>query len=151
MLTARIGFLITSSLIIQPISTNLVLAADDAGARLTNAQSLKCHFGPATIAKWKDNETNISSAEYDADVQFDSIDLGKSTARIIGKVAAGDVTATISGIGLTFVEAATAVVDTTTVFATYTDNHEFPAVESRHALFGQAMAEQFYGTCKIWQ
>lgn len=150
------GFFITSrhvlALMIFAFSMTLAQAADDAKAQLAAAQSIKCRFGPGTEAKWNNKEPVIGSSRFDEDVQFDSIDLGKQSARIIGNSSAGDVIVLNSGVGLSFLETAIAVVDITTVFATYTGNHEFPAVESRHVnLFGKAMAEQFYGTCKIWQ
>lgn len=127
-------------------------AADDAKAQLAAARSLKCHFGQGTEAKWKDNKPTVGSASFDEDVQFDSIDLGKQSARVIGNVGTGDVRVLNTAVGLSFLDTAPAVLDITTVFAVYTENKEFPAVDSRHVSYlGTAMAEQFYGTCKVWK
>lgn len=127
-------------------------AENDAKAQLTAARSLKCHFGPGTEAQWKGNKPAVSPARFDEDIQFDSIDLGKQSARVIGNGGAGDVRVLNTEVGLSFLETAPAVLDITTVFAVYTENNEFPAVDSRHVNYlGTAMAEQFYGTCKVWQ
>jgi hypothetical protein len=127
-------------------------AADDAVAQLAAARSLKCHFGPGTEAQWKGNKPAVGSARFDEDVLFDAIDLGKQSARVIGNTGAGDVRVLNTAVGLSFVDTEPAVLDVTTVFAVYTANNEFPAVDSRHVLYlGTAMAEQFYRTCNVQQ
>jgi hypothetical protein len=127
-------------------------AASDAKTELASARSLKCHFGPGTKALWKGNEPAVSPARFDEDIQFDSIDLDKQSARVIGNIGSGDVRVLNTVVGLSLLESEPAVLDITTVFATYTENNEFPAVDSRHANYqGMPMAEQFYGTCKVWQ
>lgn len=127
-------------------------AADDAKAQLAAARSLKCHFGPGTEAQWKGNKPSVGSARFDEDVRFDAIDLGKQSARVIGNTGAGDIRVLNTAVGLSFLDTEPAVLDVTTVFAIYAANNEFPAVDSRHVLFlGTALAEQFYGTCKVSQ
>jgi hypothetical protein len=133
------------------ISLTPAQAADDAAAQLVAARSLKCHFGPGTGTQWRDNKPAIRSARFDEDIQFDSIDLGKASARVIGNVGASDVRVLNTPVGLPFLDTQPAVFDITTVFAVYTKNNEFPAVDSRHVMvLGAAMAQQYYGTCKVW-
>jgi hypothetical protein len=140
------------ALMIFAFSMTSAQAANDAKAQLEAARSLKCHFGPGTEAQWKGNKPAVGSARFDEDVQFDSIDLGKQSARLIGNIGAGDVRVLNTAVGLSFLETEPAVLDITTVFAVYTESNEFPAVDSRHVIvLGTAMAEQFYGTCKVWQ
>jgi hypothetical protein len=123
-------------------------AVDDARAQLAAARSLTCHFGPGTEARWKGNKPAVRSARFDENIQFDSIDLGKESARAIGNNGAVDVHVLNTAVGLSFLETAPAVLDITTFFAIYTKNNAFPAVDSRHVMvLGTAMAEQFDGTC----
>lgn len=134
------------------LSLTSAQAADNAAAQLVAARSLKCHFGPGTEAQWKGNEPAVRSTRFDEDIQFDSIDLRKESARVIGSAGASDVRVLNTAVGLSFLETAPAVLDITTVFAVSTNNNEFPAVDSRHVMvLGKTMAEQFYGTCKVWQ
>lgn len=140
------------ALLLVAFSVTSAQAAGDPMAQLAAARSLKCHFGPGTETKWKGNTPAIAPARFDVDVQFDSIDLDKQSAHLVGNIGAGDIGVWNTAVGLTFIESKSSVLDVTTVFAAYTKNNEFPAVDSRHVNYvGTAMGEQFYGTCKVWQ
>lgn len=131
--------------------TALAYGQDDPASRLHTARSLKCHFGSGTSMEWAGSKPKISSARFDQDVQFDSIDLKNQTARVIGNIGADDIKVLLTEVGISFLESAPTVLDITTVFAAYGVDHDFIAVDTRHVLLFGAMAEQYYGTCKIWQ
>jgi len=127
-------------------------AEDDPTSQLRNARSLKCHFGSGTTTQWTTSKPKVSNARDEQDVQFDSIDLKNHTARVIGNIGAADIRAMPTQVGISFIESTPAVFDTTTVFAVFGVDNEFLAVDSRHVLYlGTPLAEQYYGTCKIWQ
>ena len=132
--------------------TALAHAEGDPTTQLYAARSLKCHFGPGTSTEWTGSKPKTSPARMDHDVQFDSINIKSQSARIIGKQGAGDIKVSVSEVGISFLEIAPAVFDITTVFPVYGEDHDFIAVDTRHVTFsGKSMAEQYYGTCKIWQ
>ena len=133
-------------------SLSLSAYADDAASRLSAARSLKCQFGPGTGTEWASGSPKTSAARFDTEITFDAIDSKRGTARLIGNIGAGDVRVTSSPVGISFMEIQPAVVDVTTVFSAYDKSGNFIAVDTRHVnASGVPMAEQFFGTCKVWQ
>lgn len=125
---------------------------DEASSRLYAAHSLKCKFSEGIGTTWDGLKQKISSQRNDDIVQFDSIDINKHSARVIGNLAAGDVSVISNEVGLTFIEIKPLVLSITTVFSANSVNTEFISVDTRHVnVFGTPMAEQYYGSCKIWQ
>ena len=139
-------------LIFLAIASASAAKAQDARSQLFHAHSLKCHFGAGTTTRWKGNGPNTAPAKDEQDVQFDSIDLKRRRARVIGNIGASDVDAIASPVGITFIESKQAVFGTTTVFAILAAPDEYLAVDSRHVLFMDTVAaEQYPGTCRVWQ
>jgi len=93
----------------------------------------------------------VKSTRFDEDVQFDSIDLEKGSARVIGNGGAGDVRVLRTEIGLSLFESGAGVFDTTTVISAYTADRNFPAVDSRHitSMLGKPVAEQCHGHARL--
>jgi hypothetical protein len=132
--------------------TALTHAEVDPTTQLHAARSLRCHFGPGTSTEWTGSKPKTSIARFDQDVQFDSIDIKNHSARIIGNLGASDIKVFVTEVGISFLETAPAVFDVTTVFPVYGEDHDFIAVDTRHVTsVGKAMAEQYYGICKISQ
>lgn len=131
----------------------LAVSAEDAASRLSAARSLKCHFTGGVSTDWTSGiaKTN-TSAQFDEDVTFDAIDLKRGTVRVIGNIGSGDARVTLTPVGLSIFDLNPGVVDVTTVFSVYDKSGSFIAVDTRHVnAFALAMAEQYYGTCKVWQ
>ncbi|MDD5324605.1 MAG: hypothetical protein PHR71_04735 [Polaromonas sp.] len=127
---------------------------DDPMSKLLAARSLKCHFGQGVETTWPNGKpkTTTAHAGTDLDVNFDSIDILNQSARMIGNIGASDVKVSATQVGVSFVQSAPSVVDLTTVFPIYGNNHNFIAVDTRHVMIpGAAMAEQFYGSCQVLQ
>lgn len=134
------------------LSTMCAYAKDDPMSQLLAARSLKCHFGSGSSTTWTGSKPKTSTARFDQDVHFDSIDFKNQSARLIGNVGAGDVKVFATEVGVSFIDLAPAVVDLTTVFPRYGNNHDFIAVDTRHVMVsGASMAEQYYGSCQIMQ
>ena len=134
------------------LSTMLAYAKDDPMSQLLAARSLKCHFGQGTSTTWLGSKPTTSTARFNQDVHFDSIDFKNQSAREIGNIGAGDVKVFVTEVGVSFVESAPAVVDLTTVFPIYGNGHDFIAVDTRHVIVsGESMAEQYYGSWQIMQ
>jgi len=136
---------------ILALNTLIAYGTDDPMSQLLATRSLKCHFGQGTSTTWKGSKPSISSAQFDQDVYFDSIDIKNQSARLIGNIGAGDVKVFATQVGMSFLESEPAVVDLTTVFPIYGNNHDFVAVDTRHVMTGASMAEQYYGSCQIMQ
>lgn len=86
------------------------------------------------------------------DVVFDSIDLEKHHARVVGNAGANDVVALLSPTGITFIDSQRAVLATTTIFPVAGPDSSFLASDSRHALIsGVTLSEQYPGTCTVWE
>ena len=129
-------------------------AQNSAAIALSNARSLRCHFTSGIATQWKNGKADTASAKNEQTVQFDSIDLRANKARLIGNLAAVDVSARMTPVGITFVETSPAIFATTTVFAAFAGDREFLAVDTRHGLLpGTAItfAEQYPGTCAVWE
>jgi len=109
-------------------------------------------------ADWRNGrlETSVNSEEVTS--HFDSIDLKKGTARLIGNVGAGDVITILTAESLTFIEkTASGNLNFTTVFPFYKNNtQEFLAVTSRHLVLPNRegvspFPSQHHGTCQVWE
>jgi hypothetical protein len=121
-------------------------------SRLLATRSLKCHFGGGVATEWTKNQPKTSPERFDLDVHFDAIDYKNRTARIISNNGASEVKIVTNGESVSFIEVAAAAVDVTTVFAVYGSDRDFIAVDTRHLAFlGRSMAEQYYGSCRVWQ
>ena len=138
--------------VVLATSAAVVYAQSNPMSELRAARSLKCHFGEGISTQWSGSNPKTSVARFDEDVHFDAIDLAKQTARLVGNAGANDVSAFATAVGISFIETAPWVVDVTTVYAVYGKDGNFIAADTRHVLIqGGAMAEQYYGSCKIWQ
>ena len=129
--------------------------------QLFKAKSIKCTYGNGTVANWailgSDGSPKLETALFaeskaDCSVVFDSIDLEKGTARVIGNNGATDVSAKRTPQGVTFIEitpVGNVVIDT--VFAKFKQGtSEFICVESRHNDgLSSPIPSQYHGTCKI--
>jgi hypothetical protein len=126
--------------------------ADNPAAKLTAARSLKCHFDRGNRTEWIKGKPRTSDVNHDEVVQFDSIDAKKGSARLIGTLGASDVLVVLTHVGLSFIEAAGAAFDNTTVFPVYAKGSEFIAVDLRTVQsMGKPRVEQYFGTCKVWE
>ena len=122
--------------------------AEDESKALGATRSLKCYFSTGVATEWIGSKPKTSDAGEGVPVVFDSIDVKRGTARVISNGGAGDVAVLVTGVGITFIETALAVVDVTTVFPVYGESHEFLAVDTRHVrLLGKAVVEEYYGAC----
>jgi hypothetical protein len=130
-----------------------VFAGESVFGRLANMKSLRCTFGPGTYGDWKGGNLKIGKNSLGT-LQFDSIDVKTNTARMIGNVAAGNVTVFLTPAGLTFVEQTdSGNMIFSTVFASYKKNTtDFIAVTSRHIdMLDGPLPSQYHGSCKAWE
>jgi hypothetical protein len=130
---------------------------------LLKAKSLKCYYSEGYTGIWDDGKLKIDkghfgTSERDSAIVFDSIDLKKGTARLIGNQGSSDVIALATQSGISFIEKTpVGYLMVTTVFAYYKKGtDEFVCVYSRHVgsfspLKLGPMPSQWHGTCKIWQ
>lgn len=134
------------------IITAQAQAEDDPLKQLYAARSLKCHFSSGFITHWSANNPETSTANNDQEIQFDSIDIRNQSARVNGKPRVGDIKVIVNDVGISFIKTEQVVMDITTVFPAYGEDQDFIAVDTRHvSLLCRSLAEQYYGTCKIWQ
>ena len=85
---------------------------------------------------------------------FDSIDTDQKTARLIGNAGAADVTAVVTGVGLTLLEQSPAgSINITTVYAAHDSpgSDRFVLVHSRHHDSFGPFPSQFHGTGRVLQ
>jgi len=126
--------------------------------KLLEAKSLKFISKKSCTAEWKngkpeltvDNEVTEKEFPY---LIFDSIDLKKGTARLIGNQGASDVKVIATLAGLTFIEQTDlGSVNITTVFASCIEGtEEYIAVHSRHIDLGiLPLLSQIHGICEIF-
>jgi hypothetical protein len=128
------------------------LPADNPAAKLAAARSLKCHFDRGNRTEWIKGKPRTSDVSHDEVVQFDSIDAKKGSARLIGSLGASDVLVVLTHVGLSFIEAAGAAFDNTTVFPVYAKGSDFIAVDLRTVQsMGKPTVEQYFGTCRVWE
>lgn len=136
---------------------------ENAFERLSKAKSLKCYYSEGYTGIWDDGKLKISKGQFgtskkESSMVFDSIDLKKGTARLIGNQGASDVMVLSTPTGVSFIEKTPAgYLMITTVFAYYKKGtDEFVCVYSRHVgsfspLKLGPMPSQWHGTCKIWE
>lgn len=128
-------------------------ASDAAHEQLLRAKSLKCTFGPGTVADWEKEKPKLESDNFGKAVNYDAIDLKNESARVIGPSGASDLAVTAGVYGLTLTESFIGGVSITTVFSDYKKgSREFIAVLSRHVgVMGPPIPSQYHGTCIVLQ
>jgi hypothetical protein len=119
------------------------------------ARSIRCEWGRGTQADWDGGKLSLEQGTFgrDASLTFDSIDIEKRTARILGNAGASDVVVIPTPVGLTFFEqTALGGVNVTTVFASGVGaNKQLVGVTSRHlSTFGGPFPSQWHGPCRIF-
>src|SRR5437899_782787 len=74
--------------------------------KLINARSLQCSLGDGASAEWKQDRPTVTLDKFGSmkGYIFDSIDVRKGKARIIGGMGAGDIPVILTTSGLTFIE-----------------------------------------------
>jgi tRNA A37 threonylcarbamoyladenosine modification protein TsaB len=120
---------------------------------LLSVKSLKCTFNGGYSASSKNGKYNAEEDKNFNDLIFDSINLKKGEARVIGNQGAGDIAVIVTGTGITFIEQTTfGNLAFTTVFHERPKGFEdFAVIHSRHMdIIGVIMPSQYYGTCKKW-
>lgn len=136
------------------------LGSEVAQEQLLHARSLKCMFGPGTVADWEKGNPKLESANigktanFETDItNYDSIDIKNGRARMITLVGAADLSVTVGDYGLTFTESFPAGISIATVFSEYkSGTSEFIAVLSRHVdVIGLPFPSQYHGTCTVFQ
>lgn len=128
--------------------------ADDAAhEQLLRAKSLKCTFGPGTVADWEKGKPKLESDNFGKSINYDTIDIKNGRARVIGPSGASDLTVTVGAYGLTLTESFIGGVSVTTVFSDFKKGtREFVAVLSRHVgVMGPPIPSQYHGTCTVLQ
>jgi len=143
------------------ISTFLIFenaVADDLVStfrRLIQVRSLKCTFQVGLAADWESGKVKTSKLSSDNMVlHFDSIDLKKGVARLIGGAGAADVSTVLTSSHLSFIEKTdVGNLNFTTVFPFYEKGtHNFAAVTSRHVtIVDKPLPSQYHGTCQVWE
>jgi hypothetical protein len=132
---------------------------DDPFAALMKARTIKCFLGKGCTADWATGDPNLTIGEWrksreESIMIFDSIDLKKGTARLIGGLGSTDVTVIASTGGITFIEKTPlGNLTFTTVFPSYkrgTKDHIF--VHSRHmSTLKEPLPSQWHGACKTFE
>ncbi len=128
--------------------------APDAFKQLLAARSLKCMYGPGSVADWEGGRLKLRLVDGgQPEAHFDSIDLPKQTARLISNIGATDVKVLLSLSGISFLEeTGSGNFNFTTVFAESSSEGGFIVVTSRHVnLLSRPLVSQYHGTCKVWQ
>ncbi|BAV33842.1 hypothetical protein SCL_1537 [Sulfuricaulis limicola] len=128
--------------------------ADDAAhEQLLRAKSLKCTFGPGTIADWEKGKLKLESDNFGKSINYDAIDIKNGRARVIGPSGASDLTVTAGAYGLTLTESFIGGISVATVFSDFKKGtREFVAVLSRHVgVMGPPIPSQYHGTCTVLQ
>ena len=137
------------------IFSNVVWAEDKPFKILTSAKSLKCFLSVGTFCRWKDGHAKAEIAKETMELIFDSIDVSKGKARMIGNQGATDVFVSATPSGITFIEqTGQGNINFTTVFFEKVDEYsnEFKVVHSRHIwLLNGALPSQYYGNCRVWE
>lgn len=131
--------------------------ADAEYERLIAAETLRCLFDEGHGATWNEDGAVASESRGPfGPLVFDSIEILKGTARLIGNAGAEDVTVILSLNGLTFVEQTpTGSLNITTVYAEAVETlgtglDVFMAVTSRHiAINFVPLPSQYYGSCRV--
>lgn len=136
------------------VGNNLAYSQQEPWERLMSARSLKCSWGIGVISKWTESGPTVEEIEWgeSGDMYFDSIDIKKETARVIGNNGAGDLQVIFTPQGLSlFEKTKTGNLMITTVFSEYAPNGQnFMAVHSRHINLLGPFSSQYQGTCQVW-
>ena len=133
-------------------ASSVATQADELVGRLHHAHSLRCWFTDSAVTEYKSGERTIAVTHDKGTSVYDNIDLQRGTARIIGNVGAGDLTAMWQANALWFIlRASNGNLILTTVFPTYVaGTQQFIVIESRHWAIGQfASGEQDSGSCAV--
>jgi hypothetical protein len=125
--------------------------------KLLNAKTLKFVSKKSCTANWEKGKPELSVDSEVTEIEFpnlifDSIDLKKATARLIGNQGATDVKVIANLAGLTFIEqTGLGSINITTVFSSCIEGTEdYIAVHSRHIDLGIIpLPSQTHGICKI--
>lgn len=126
--------------------------------QLLRARSLKCVFGPGTVADWEKGNPKLESddigktANGETDVTtYDAIDIKNGRARMITSVGAANLSVIVGAYGLTFTENFSAGISIATVFSEYkSGTTAFIAALSRHVdVAGLPLPSQYHGTCTV--
>ena len=110
-------------------------AANEVFENLFKAKSLKCEFGPGVSTEWEKGKIKTESANFGAPLHYDSIDLEKGTARLIGNQAFADIASFLTLTGISFIETTPmGNINITTVLFEYSDesSKQYKVVQSRH-------------------
>ena len=121
---------------------------------LIQGHSLKCGFSVVSQTYWENGNLTIKTeTEQDFLLHFDSIDIQRNHARLVGNLGAVDVSLLLTGGTLSFLETtANGGVNLTTIFPRYrNESHEFIAVTSRHLSVFGPFSSQHHGSCRIWE
>jgi hypothetical protein len=133
---------------------------NDSDSKLIDAKTLKFFPLKSCTAEWEKGspkllvDNDVTDKEFPPLI-FDSIDIKKRTARLIGNQGAGDATVIANLTGITFIER-TRVGNfnfTTVFFSCVEGTEDYIAVHSRHInlLVGTPLSSQMHGICKIWE
>lgn len=120
-----------------------------AHARLLAAKSIRCQFETTSQGSFGElPKVSVSSQE--PPCTYDSINLKKGTARIIGKGGAGNVSVVPSGVGVTFIERTpNGGFSFDTVYSSGEQAGKYWFVNSRHVEIFMPLPSQSYGRCWI--
>ena len=129
----------------------------DPVSRLRTARSLRCHFTAEADTKWTKGQRSITNEALNPDVAnevvYDSIDVRKGKARIVGNIGASDVAVHADSFGAIWIVdvSPAGFVFVTTIMPLYAAGTEdFIVLESRHSWVGQsALGEQPSGSCAL--
>ena len=134
----------------------------EAQTALYAAKSIRCVLGDGVHTTWSGGKPDRTLVPYATDASkatmvFDSIDLQRRVARLIGELGSTDVELVSAAAGLTFAELTPNGPNVTTVYAYYNSAvaRRFLMVQSRHMVIlppvGTPTPSQYYGTCEVLQ
>lgn len=133
----------------------------EAQASLYSAKSLRCVLGAGIHTTWSQGIPGTKPAQFaseaaKATMVFDSIDIQRRVARLIGEIGATDVSIISDSGGLTFTERTPNGPNVTTVYPYYNNakGGRLLMVQSRHMvilpfLMGSPAPSQYYGSCEV--
>jgi hypothetical protein len=142
-----------SLILLVPIYAAIGWAAqDDSFYDLLEGHSLKCGFSVVSQTYWENGNLTIKTeTEKDFLLHFDSIDIQRNHARLLGNLKAVDVSLLLTSGTLSFLETtANGGVNLTTIFPSYrNESRGFIAVTSRHLSVFGPFSSQHHGSCQI--
>lgn len=137
------------------VAASVIEISDASGQDLLQARSIRCEWERGTQAEWDNGKLSLKQGSFgkDATVTFDSINIQKRTARIVGNAGASDVVVIPTADGMTFLErTALGSVNVTTVFAEGVGpSKQLVGVTSRHISLSGPFPSQWHGPCRILQ